>query len=85
MTCIYLIQCVGRALRGKTDYGIMIFADKVVICSPLCHMSHDLITTLVTAITVVAFNPCMWYHNIMLCEGIYNCSGIFPVHLLVTL
>jgi len=22
-------QCVGRALRGKTDYGIMIFADKV--------------------------------------------------------
>lgn len=23
------MQCVGRALRGKTDYGIMIFADKV--------------------------------------------------------
>lgn len=23
------LQCVGRALRGKTDYGIMIFADKV--------------------------------------------------------
>jgi hypothetical protein len=22
-------QCVGRVLRGKTDYGIMIFADKV--------------------------------------------------------
>jgi Rad3-related DNA helicase len=22
-------QCVGRAIRGKTDYGIMIFADKV--------------------------------------------------------
>ena len=22
-------QCVGRALRGKTDYGIMLFADKV--------------------------------------------------------
>lgn len=22
-------QCVGRALRGKTDYGLMIFADKV--------------------------------------------------------
>ena len=21
-------QCVGRVLRGKTDYGIMIFADK---------------------------------------------------------
>ena len=24
-------QCVGRAVRGKTDYGIMIFADKVTI------------------------------------------------------
>ena len=23
------VQCVGRALRGKTDYGIMVFADKV--------------------------------------------------------
>ena len=23
-------QCVGRALRGKTDYGIMLFADKVL-------------------------------------------------------
>ena len=22
-------QCVGRALRGKTDYGLMVFADKV--------------------------------------------------------
>lgn len=22
-------QCVGRVLRGKTDYGLMIFADKV--------------------------------------------------------
>ena len=22
-------QCVGRALRGKTDYGVMVFADKV--------------------------------------------------------
>lgn len=21
-------QCVGRVIRGKTDYGIMIFADK---------------------------------------------------------
>jgi len=24
-------QCVGRAIRGKTDYGIMVFADKVTI------------------------------------------------------
>ena len=24
-------QCMGRALRGKTDYGLMIFADKVGI------------------------------------------------------
>ena len=22
-------QCVGRALRGKTDWGLMVFADKV--------------------------------------------------------
>lgn len=22
-------QCVGRAIRGKTDYGLIIFADKV--------------------------------------------------------
>ena len=22
-------QCVGRVLRGKTDWGMMIFADKV--------------------------------------------------------
>lgn len=22
-------QCMGRALRGKSDYGLMIFADKV--------------------------------------------------------
>ena len=26
--CI-IFQCVGRAIRGKTDYGIMVFADKV--------------------------------------------------------
>jgi hypothetical protein len=24
-------QCVGRALRGKTDWGLMIFADKVCL------------------------------------------------------
>jgi len=32
-------QCVGRAIRGKTDYGIMIFADKVksnMICHGRC-------------------------------------------------
>lgn len=22
-------QCAGRGLRGKTDYGLMVFADKV--------------------------------------------------------
>lgn len=27
-------QCVGRAIRGKTDYGLMIFADKV--CLNIC-------------------------------------------------
>lgn len=25
-------QCVGRVIRGKTDYGLMIFADKVIWC-----------------------------------------------------
>jgi Rad3-related DNA helicase len=32
-------QCVGRVIRGKTDYGIMIFADKVrsnMICHGSC-------------------------------------------------
>jgi hypothetical protein len=29
-------QCVGRAIRGKTDYGIMIFADKVHITLVSC-------------------------------------------------
>lgn len=24
-------QCVGRVIRGKTDYGIMVFADKVIV------------------------------------------------------
>lgn len=28
-------QCVGRVLRGKTDWGLMIFADKVRFLSPL--------------------------------------------------
>jgi hypothetical protein len=23
-------QCVGRVLRGKTDYGLMVFVDKVM-------------------------------------------------------
>jgi DNA excision repair protein ERCC-2 len=27
-------QCVGRVLRGKTDWGLMIFADKVSLNSP---------------------------------------------------
>lgn len=29
-------QCVGRAIRGKTDYGLMVFADKVWVqgCRP---------------------------------------------------
>lgn len=32
-------QCVGRALRGKTDYGIMAFADKVLKCFKLCQVA----------------------------------------------
>ena len=40
-------QCVGRAMRGKTDYGVMVFADKVGDFSPfyvqqLCSVSQDL-------------------------------------------
>ena len=32
-------QCVGRALRGKTDYGILVFADKVcILLQFLCEM-----------------------------------------------
>lgn len=27
-------QCVGRAIRGKTDYGLMVFADKVWVRGP---------------------------------------------------
>ncbi len=26
-------QCVGRVLRGKTDWGLMVFADKVCLPS----------------------------------------------------
>jgi DNA excision repair protein ERCC-2 len=29
-------QCVGRVLRGKTDYGLMVFADKVSITMTFC-------------------------------------------------
>ncbi|MEQ2206489.1 General transcription and DNA repair factor IIH helicase subunit XPD [Xenoophorus captivus] len=29
-------QCVGRAIRGKTDYGLMIFADKVSVGTRKC-------------------------------------------------
>ena len=28
-THTHLSQCMGRALRAKTDYGILLFADKV--------------------------------------------------------
>ena len=30
-------QCVGRIIRGKSDYGLMVFADKVrVVCLCAC-------------------------------------------------
>lgn len=40
-------QCVGRAIRGKTDYGLMIFADKVCdvftqVFVLLIHLSYHL-------------------------------------------
>jgi len=36
-------QCVGRVLRGKTDYGLMIFADKVSL-RPLKDLFEDRLT-----------------------------------------
>lgn len=35
-------QCVGRAIRGKTDYGLMVFADKVGVgpAQPGCSPQH---------------------------------------------
>lgn len=33
-------QCVGRVLRGKTDWGLMVFADKVR--HVFCHASGTL-------------------------------------------
>ncbi len=35
-------QCVGRAIRGKTDYGIMCFADSVRVleCNLSCIHCH---------------------------------------------
>jgi len=35
-------QCVGRVVRGKDDYGIMIFADKVRFSCHLSSSSFDL-------------------------------------------
>ncbi|KAK3741288.1 hypothetical protein QZH41_012587 [Actinostola sp. cb2023] len=34
-------QCVGRVIRGKTDYGIMVFADKEHLKDSLCNLSID--------------------------------------------
>lgn len=34
-------QCCGRALRGKTDYGIMLFADKVSCMLEGCHVNSS--------------------------------------------
>ena len=31
-------QCVGRALRGKTDWGLMVFADKVRVPVARCSL-----------------------------------------------
>lgn len=34
-------QCVGRVLRGKTDWGLMVFADKASLCaSPLFRIAR---------------------------------------------
>lgn len=41
-------QCIGRVIRGKTDYGLMILADKVVffyffICLQNSSLFRDLV------------------------------------------
>jgi hypothetical protein len=40
-------QCIGRVLRGKTDYGLMIFADKVNTAHSLNVDAHDGLTLVV--------------------------------------
>lgn len=34
-------QCVGRVLRGKTDYGLMVFVDKVRTIDQDAPRAHD--------------------------------------------
>jgi hypothetical protein len=34
-------QCVGRVLRGKTDYGLMVFVDKVRNIDQDSPRAHD--------------------------------------------
>lgn len=34
-------QCVGRVLRGKTDWGLMVFADKVRFLGLRKHPVHE--------------------------------------------
>lgn len=34
-------QCMGRAIRGKMDYGLMIFADKVVHFFPVFRLLNN--------------------------------------------
>ena len=43
-------QCVGRALRGKTDYGIMVFADKV--CQFHIYHNYTLLRTFVFYVVI---------------------------------
>ena len=42
-------QCVGRVLRGKTDWGLMVFADKVSSEKHFSYYSADAIAALCTA------------------------------------
>jgi hypothetical protein len=39
-------QCVGRVLRGKTDWGLMIFADKVCLLSHMLELNCSRISYL---------------------------------------
>jgi len=47
------LQCVGRAIRNKSDYGIMMFADKVLESRYNCCHVCNLIELVVYRITII--------------------------------
>jgi len=59
-------QCIGRVLRGKTDYGVMVFADKVV-------NKHSLAYVIDFTFSIVYFFP----KNVA-CSKNVRMFGIYP-------